>query len=61
MSDIKCPTHHCDLVSADSESDKASCAEHGTGPLLKVEQGDQNLPFFVVISGAIEILRPNGR
>jgi len=25
-----------------------------------VEQGDQNLPFFVVISGALEILRPNG-
>ena len=24
------------------------------------EQGDQNLPFFVEISGAIEILRPNG-
>jgi thioredoxin reductase (NADPH) len=27
---------------------------------ILVEQGDQNLPFFVVISGAIEILRPNG-
>src|SRR6202171_2729395 len=24
-------------------------------------QGDQHLPFFVVISGAIEILRPNGK
>src|ERR1700733_3553684 len=27
---------------------------------ILVEQGDQNLPFFVVISGAIEILRPSG-
>jgi len=27
---------------------------------ILVEQGDQNLPFFVVISGALEILRPNG-
>src|ERR1700730_13842551 len=27
---------------------------------ILVEQGDQNLPFFVVISGAIEILHPNG-
>src|SRR5260370_32313003 len=26
---------------------------------ILVEQGDKNLPFFVVISGAIEILRPN--
>ena len=27
---------------------------------ILVEQGDQNLPFFVVISGAMEIVRPNG-
>ena len=25
-----------------------------------VEQGDSNVPFFVVISGEIEILRPSG-
>ena len=27
---------------------------------ILVEQGDNNIPFFVVVSGEIEILRPSG-
>ena len=27
---------------------------------ILVEQGDSNVPFFVVVSGEIEILRPSG-
>src|SRR5712671_2859184 len=41
-------------IAAHGKRRRASAGE------ILVEQGDQNLPFFVVISGAIEILRPNG-
>ena len=67
MPDTYLPLHHAaeQLFPALTSAQMARIAAHGhrraiTAGQILVEVGDKSVPFFVVISGAVQILRPAG-